>query len=273
MIPQKIHYCWFGGNPKPQLVQQCIASWTEYCPDYEIIEWNESNFDVNGIPYTAAAYADKKWAFVSDYARLALVYEYGGVYLDTDVLLKSRCLEEWSKYDCWLACDDTRYVNTGLGFGAVKGNEIIGALMNAYNDYTYPAGTNVSRDTVILEKTLSGWVKSERNTVIGGNVLMVGCTDYGRYASHLYAYSWADDISRVKTTIPAESLSKREQHKRNLQWKFLQTIHHPKILAFMDRRRGSWLERIYTFLCYDLITFGIGHFIKRLIQKIRRKRS
>ncbi len=78
MIPKVIHYCWFGGNPKPDIIQQCIESWMKYCPDYEIIEWNESNFDVNCIPYTAQAYADKKWAFVSDYARLAIVYNYGG---------------------------------------------------------------------------------------------------------------------------------------------------------------------------------------------------
>ena len=82
-IPKVIHYCWFGGKEKPPLVKKCIESWHQYCPDYEIKEWNETNFDVDCIPYVAAAYADKKWAFVSDYARLYLVYEYGGVYLDT----------------------------------------------------------------------------------------------------------------------------------------------------------------------------------------------
>lgn len=85
MIPKIIHYCWFGRGPLPELAQKCIASWKKYLPDYEIKEWNEDNFDVNIIPYTAEAYAEKKYAFVSDYARFWVLYKYGGIYFDTDV--------------------------------------------------------------------------------------------------------------------------------------------------------------------------------------------
>lgn len=85
MIPKKIHYCWFGGNPLPKSAKAYIESWKKYLPDYEIKEWNESNFDVNSIPYTKDAYAAKKYAFVSDYARFWILYHYGGVYFDTDV--------------------------------------------------------------------------------------------------------------------------------------------------------------------------------------------
>lgn len=85
MIPKKIHYCWFGRNPLPESAQKCIASWRKFFPDYEIIEWNEDNFDVNCIPYTAQAYTAKKYAFVSDYARFKILYEHGGIYFDTDV--------------------------------------------------------------------------------------------------------------------------------------------------------------------------------------------
>ena len=85
MIPKVIHYCWFGGNPLPESAQKCIASWRKFLPDYEIKEWNESNFDVNAIPYTAQAYAAKKYAFVSDYARFSILYDNGGLYFDTDV--------------------------------------------------------------------------------------------------------------------------------------------------------------------------------------------
>lgn len=85
MIPKKIHYCWFGRNPLPESALKCIASWRKYLPDYEIIEWNEDNFDVNSIPYTAQAYEAKKYAFVSDYARFKILYEQGGLYFDTDV--------------------------------------------------------------------------------------------------------------------------------------------------------------------------------------------
>jgi hypothetical protein len=85
MIPKIIHYCWFGHNPLPESAQKCIASWRKFLPNYEIKEWNEDNFDVNIIPYTKEAYAEKKYAFVSDYARFWILYKYGGLYFDTDV--------------------------------------------------------------------------------------------------------------------------------------------------------------------------------------------
>ena len=85
MIPKVIHYCWFGRNPLPKMAVKCIESWRKYLPDYEIKEWNEDNFDVNLIPYTRDAYADRKYAFVSDFARFWILYRYGGVYFDTDV--------------------------------------------------------------------------------------------------------------------------------------------------------------------------------------------
>lgn len=84
-IPKVIHYCWFGGNPLPPLAEKCIASWRKFLPDYEIKRWDESNFDVNIIPYTSQAYEAKKYAFVSDYARFWILYKYGGLYFDTDV--------------------------------------------------------------------------------------------------------------------------------------------------------------------------------------------
>ena len=85
MIPKIIHYCWFGGKEKPKDVLDCIASWKKYCPDYKIIEWNETNYDVHKNQYMSDAYKERKWAFVSDYARIDVVYTYGGIYLDTDV--------------------------------------------------------------------------------------------------------------------------------------------------------------------------------------------
>ena len=86
-IPKIIHYCWFGGNPLPELAQKCIESWKKYCPDYEIKRWDETNFDLDCCDYVREAYQEKKWAFVSDYARFKILYEYGGVYFDTDVEL------------------------------------------------------------------------------------------------------------------------------------------------------------------------------------------
>ena len=85
MIPKVIHYCWFGRNPLPESAVKCINSWRKHFPDYEIKEWNEDNFDVNIIPYTKEAYEAKKYAFVSDYARMWILYHFGGLYFDTDV--------------------------------------------------------------------------------------------------------------------------------------------------------------------------------------------
>lgn len=85
MIPKVINYCWFGKGAKPKLAEKCIESWKKFFPDYQIKEWNEDNFDVNAIPYTAEAYAAGKYAFVSDYARFKILYDNGGVYFDTDV--------------------------------------------------------------------------------------------------------------------------------------------------------------------------------------------
>ena len=85
MIPKIIHYCWFGDSPEPNNVKKCIASWRKFLPDYEIKRWDESNYDVHKCQYMSDAYKEKKWAFVSDYARIDIVHEYGGIYLDTDV--------------------------------------------------------------------------------------------------------------------------------------------------------------------------------------------
>ena len=87
MIPKKIHYCWFGGNPLPEDIKRYIESWKKYCPDYELIRWDESNYDVHKNTYVEQAYQNKKWAFLTDYARLDIIYEYGGIYLDADVCL------------------------------------------------------------------------------------------------------------------------------------------------------------------------------------------
>lgn len=81
MIPKTIHYCWFGGKPLPELARKCLASWGKFCPDYEIMRWDESNCDLNVCDYVREAYEAKKWAFVSDYVRLKALVEHGGVYL------------------------------------------------------------------------------------------------------------------------------------------------------------------------------------------------
>lgn len=137
MIPKKIHYCWFGRKPLPNDVKKCIKSWKKYAPDYEIIEWNEDNFDVNCHPFSKAAYENKAWAFVSDYARLKIIYDNGGIYLDTDVeLIKS--LDEVLKCHCFVGCQQNQHlIATGLGFGAEKGHAMIAAMLDEYDSISF----------------------------------------------------------------------------------------------------------------------------------------
>lgn len=137
MIPKIIHYCWFGGNPKPQMAQKCFASWKKYCPDYEIKEWNEDTYDLAQAPlYVRQAYEAKKWAFVTDYVRLQVVYEHGGIYLDTDVELV-RNPDEYLINSAFFGFEGDYSIATGLGFGAVKGSDILKELMDDYRDIPF----------------------------------------------------------------------------------------------------------------------------------------
>lgn len=139
MIPKTIHYCWFGRNPLPESALKCIASWRKYLPDYEIIEWNEGNFDVNSIPYTAEAYAAKKYAFVSDYARFKILYECGGLYFDTDVEV-IKPLDDIIAAGPFMGfevnpCTNRPYgaVAAGLGIGAIKGMPVYKTILDYYS--------------------------------------------------------------------------------------------------------------------------------------------
>lgn len=149
-----IHYCWFGKNPKPALILKCIESWKTFCPDYEIIEWNEDNFDVNCCDYVREAYEAKKWAFVSDYCRFFVLFQYGGIYLDTDVeLLKT--LEQLNEN--FVGFESPNRVNSGLIRGAKSGDLICKHMLESYSkshfrkkDGTLDLLTVCDRETEIL---------------------------------------------------------------------------------------------------------------------------
>lgn len=113
-IPKIIHYCWFGGKPKPKLAEKCLQSWRKHCPDYRIIEWNEDNFDINTAPnYVRQAYEAGRWAFVTDYVRLKALLEMGGIYMDTDVeVLKP--LDPYLKHRAFAGFENPKSIQTGL---------------------------------------------------------------------------------------------------------------------------------------------------------------
>jgi mannosyltransferase OCH1-like enzyme len=158
MIPKIIHYCWFGGNPLPELARKCILSWEKYFPDYEIKEWNESNYDVHKIPYISEAYNAKKYAFVSDYARFDILYNYGGIYFDTDVEV-IKPFDDILNNGGFMGFENDIGVASGLGMGCNAGLGIVDQILNFYSkiyfinkDGTYNFCTVVAYVTAILAK-------------------------------------------------------------------------------------------------------------------------
>lgn len=151
-IPKIIHYCWFGGKPLPKSAIKCIRSWKKFFPDYEIKEWNEDNFDVNQIPYTEQAYKAGKYAFVSDYARFKILYEYGGIYFDTDVeVIKS--FEDIINNGPFLGFEidsDTNYigkVNPGLGMASYPKLPFFRIVLKRYYNHSGFIRTNGTYNT------------------------------------------------------------------------------------------------------------------------------
>lgn len=135
MIPKIIHYCWFGGNAIPELNRKCIDSWRKHCPDFEIKQWDENNFDVNCCKYVKEAYDQKKWAFVTDYVRLFAMVTQGGIYMDTDVeVLKP--LDPYLVNEAFSGFESETEIPTGI-MGCEKGFPLFEELLNSYNDRSF----------------------------------------------------------------------------------------------------------------------------------------
>lgn len=156
MIPKIIHYCWFGRNPLPKSARKCIASWRKFFPDYEIKEWNEDNFDVNIIQYTKDAYAARKYAFVSDYARFWILYHCGGVYFDTDVEV-IKPMNDIIDRGAFMGLEKSNQsgdgviaVAPGLGIAAEKANPVYRVFLDEYDDLSfYDANKKINRYSMI----------------------------------------------------------------------------------------------------------------------------
>jgi hypothetical protein len=224
MIPKTIHYCWFGHDPLPPAALKCIESWKKYFPGFEIIEWNESNYDVEKIPYIKEAYQNKKYAFVSDYARFDILYENGGVYFDTDVEV-IKPFDDILDAGPFMGCEidpgqDTRIkVAPGLGLAAVPGMEIYRSILDFYETQSFlnPDGS-INTETVVTKTTnvlkengLEN--KSGIQTVCGvtiypveyfnpmnsltGKITITGNT----HSIHRYSMSWLSDADRRRSRI------------------------------------------------------------------------
>lgn len=206
MIPKVIHYCWFGRGEKPKLAKKCIASWKKYMPDYEIIEWNEDNYDVFSNPYTRFCYENKKWAFLSDYIRLDIVAQYGGVYFDTDVeVLKN--IDHLLNCGAFYCFESNDFINTGEGFGAEQGHPSVLAMKQEYHklecdsEQQYPIIICPQLNTKALMQfglTLNGESQTLGNVEILSSDFMnpyddlIGklCLSENTVSIHWYSKSW-----------------------------------------------------------------------------------
>lgn len=229
MIPKKIHYCWFGRNPLPKSAKRCIASWKKYFPDYEIVEWNEDNYDVFKIEYTKQAYEAKKYAFVSDYARFDILYHEGGVYFDTDVeVIKS--FEDILINGAFMGCeidgandtkDDKRYpcVNPGLGIAVAPGLGIYKEILDFYATELFLREDGAINTETVVTKTTK-ILREHGLQDIQGVQSIAGITIYPKeyfnplnnntgeldktektHSIHWYSMTWLLPIQKLRSTI------------------------------------------------------------------------
>lgn len=217
-IPKIIHYCWFGAKEKPPLIQKCIASWKQHLTNYELMEWNETNFNFNENRYAKEAYENGKYAFVSDYVRVYALYQYGGIYLDTDVEV-FRPFDDLLHLESFWGFEQENFIATST-IGATKGNSFIGQFLQTYScksfikeDGTQDSLTNVAAVTKQLTKLgleLNGEFQEIKG--LGSFYPQVYFSPYDyincrnlrndqTYCLHHFYKSWLPIKTRVKTQI------------------------------------------------------------------------
>lgn len=164
MIPKKIHYVWVGGKEKPADIKRCMNTWKKHLKEYEIIEWNETNFDIDSHPFTKSAYAAKKWAYVSDYIRAYALYHEGGIYLDTDVLI----LDNFDKFlndRAFVGYENPDYPFTAV-FGAEQGHPFLKSILNYYEGREFEFDSN-DQMKVVNTKSVSDILIQEYGCELG----------------------------------------------------------------------------------------------------------
>lgn len=216
-IPKIIHYCWFGGKEKPSKVQKCIDSWHKYLSDYEFMEWNESNFDINCNEYVKQAYENKKFAYVSDYARINALYQYGGIYMDTDVMV-CKSFNDLLVNKCILGFEEENYIATSF-MASIPKHDLIKEFIDRYKDINFynddnslDLTTNVQRLTDILENR--GLIRNDKYQQIDDISIYpqeyFSPYDYGNcirkntentYCEHLFLVSWLPWTTKVKKAV------------------------------------------------------------------------
>lgn len=212
IIPKIIHYCWFGGAPIPGRFQENIDTWKKCCPDYEIRQWNETNYDVSKNRYMLRAYESRKWGFVPDYARLDIVETQGGIYLDTDVRMV-RSFEPLLQFGMFCGFESMTRINLGQGFGAVKGHPVVRRLREEYENLefidpdgkmnTVPSPVYQTRGLERLGAVINGTLQQLGNVIIFPQEYFSPINEFGygmqtenTFSVHQYDGSWYDEKQR-----------------------------------------------------------------------------
>lgn len=197
---KKIHYCWFGGKKLPKKVKKCIATWKKFLPDYEIKEWNETNFDINMSPFVKEAYESKKWAFVSDYVRIYALYNEGGIYFDTDM----KIIKDPKSYidkDMFMGYEDSGYVGTAMIGTKEKENKYVKEILDYYNNIEHfnPEIMYNYANPVIITKILKQYEMTKDDAgieIFDGNIYV-----YPRDYFYPISYNYEEKIYTSNTCM------------------------------------------------------------------------
>lgn len=280
MIRKKIHYCWFGKNPLPENLKKYMESWKKYCPDYEIKEWNEDNFDVNSHPFTKSAYEEKKWAFVSDYVRAYALFTEGGIYLDTDVEIKAN-LDSFLEHEAFTCFETQGYPVTTAFWGSEKNHSLAKKVLAFYENKIYTK--KQEPNTASLARILIEDFKIDPYD----NVLQLGsdslntihiypaeyfCLDLPTsFASHHFEGSWLENEELpYKATLHAKYYLDKflkeadAANKDNLKAKY-----HIKSLQSISRDENFYIDQLASSLRSKSI---IKIMAKKISKKFTKKR-
>lgn len=198
IIPKVIHYCWFGGKRKPKLVRDCIKSWRKYLPEYEIVEWNETNSDLSHS-FVKEAYHLKKWAFVADYVRLKILYKNGGIYLDTDMMLL-KSLDDFLSNECFFGAEEKNIISCGV-IGTTKHNYFIEKCLHSYENINFDS--KIVWDDFVITLKITDLFKLEYDFHEDFNLIVSfnNITIYPPNVFYPFPFRNKDDIANYKNYI------------------------------------------------------------------------
>lgn len=207
MIPKKIHYVWVGGKEKPKDIKKCLKTWKKHLSGYEIIEWNESNFDINSHPFCKAAYDAKKWAFVSDYIRAYVIYNEGGIYLDTDVLVLDN-FDNFLNNKAFVGFENIDHPFTAV-FGAEKNHPLLKDMLDYYNkldnyEFSFKNNNTISVSDLLINKY--GCKKNNQFQILDKNIAVYSdgilCNpSFDSVTIHIFTGTWLDEAKPLARKI------------------------------------------------------------------------